>query len=771
MRQADQIRASNRALIENLFNGLPPYTANEVEQNRIITNVNDLTASRLFFDTTKQFSNAFLKAGNYFTVRLTCGPTHKRDEWSRIITTEINRVMKKSQRYRQTLRNVFAQLVLHGIGPASWGTPQMWIPTMHQLCDVLIPSQTLLTMENLSHFAIYRRYTAAQLAQKISGPRVDKGWNKGVVAKCIEWSEKQYGGTISGADWNWTPERIAEAVKENSGMYSADQVPTVNCWDFYHISDDEHNTGWRRRIVLDIPSRSETSDDDSRKITANTKNIIGGRDQFLYTSGERNYADTLDEIIHFQFADGSVVAPFRYHSVRSQGFLVYALCHMHNRLRCKIVDATFENLLQYIRVNSVDDAERVKKIDLISQGFLPPDWQFVNQNERWQVNQNLVQLMLNLNQRQLSESSPNFNDNFGQRGSSEVEKTATQITAELNKASATVGTILQEAYGYQETQYRENCRRFCIPNSRDKDVREFRAACVRQDVPVDYLDVNKWDVSADRVMGNGNKQLEVAQAQQVMSIYQVLDPDAQQIAKRDFLFAVTDDPAKVNMLVPSQKQVSNSVHDAQLAASTLLLGLPMDLKQGVNHGEYAATLLGMMQSMIQRISQSGGVGTPDQIIGLQNLAGQTIQGQPIPGNGAMAHIQILSQDKESKSEVKKLSDVLGKLMNEVRAFAQRQQEAQQQQNGNGNQLPPEDAVKLKAQLVLAETKAANMKASHDQRMQQRQQTHEMQLEQQRASDQLANANEIRKSQVGEAVEDLKTAAEIRRQNGETQTVE
>lgn len=766
LRLSDQVRATNRALILDLFNGLPPYSEQEATQNRITSNLSNLSANRIFHDSTRQFSNAFLRADNYFTVSLDTGPKHKRDDRGRAITRELGKIMKRSSRYRQTLRNVFAQLILHGVGPVVWNDKYRWCPSMQEMCDVMVPSQTLLTMENLSYFAVYRRYTAAQLVKFTRGPKRDKGWDVKNADAAILWAGKQTGGTVSGVDWNWSPERIAESVKENSGYFSSDQVPTVNCWDFYfqNDEDDAKTDGWNRRIVFDIPSAPEVSDG---KITASTKNIIGGRNQYLYDSGSRVYSPNYERLIHFQFADGSVGAPYRYHSVRSLGFLLYALCHLNNRLHCKIVDATFESLLNYIRVTNPDDTERMKKIDLISQGFLPEGFQFVSQNERWKINQELVTLMINLMRQQMSESSPSFNQDFGSGDNSVVEKTATQITAELNKASASVGSILNEAYIYQQAQYEEIARRFCIPNSIDADVREFRVNCLNKGVPVEYLDATLWNISVVRVMGSGNKQLEIAQAKEVMSIYQLLDPDAQRVAKRDLIFAVTDDPSKVDQLVPQEEQVSRSVTDAQSSAPALLMGLPTDLKEGVNHGEYSATLLGMMQAVVQRTMQSGGVGDPQLLAGLQNLAGQSIDGQPIPGNGIMNHINILSQDKEAKSEVKQLSDALGKLMNEVKAMAQRQQEVaqqQQEQNGNGNGLPAEAAVKLKSQLVLAEAKAENSKLSHQQKLEQKQQSHQQKMEIAQQNAQLTNANRIRETQVAESIEDVKAAAEIGRES-------
>jgi hypothetical protein len=765
MKLADYPRSSNRARIDDLFNGVAPFTPEEQLQNRITSNVNFLDATRIAQDARAQFSGAMQKPGNYFSVKLDSGPIHKRAEWSEIISTEINKRMKASNRYTETLNNVFAQVVLHGVGPVSWEDKQCWCPTMHSMADVGIPSRTLLTMENLPYFYIDRRWTADELWRRTHGPRVDKAWNMPVVERAIKWAGDQYGQSIVGSDFPYTPERWAADLKDGTGLAASDLVPTINVKDFYYLADEKKEWGWKRRIVLDCPAPTETSDG---KLAASNKSIIDGRNEFIYDPGDRNYASKLSEILHFQFADGSVVAPFRYHSVRSLGFLLYSVCHLQNRLRCKLNDATFEALLNYFRVSNPDDAERLQKVDLINLGIIPEGLNFVPPQERWQVNQNLVQQTMLLNQRSMAENSTSYTKDFGQNPERRTpEKTATEVTAEVNAATAMVGSMLNRAYGYQEGQYREICRRFSIKNSKDADVRAFRAACLKRGVPEEYLNSEFWNVAAERMVGRGNKQLELSQLQMAMQFINRLDPDAQRLLMRTFMFAAVDDSTFADQLVPYQKNMeTDSVHDAQLSAATMLMALPMGMRKGVNHGEYAATLLGMAKTTIDKVAATGGVGTPEDVAGLQILLGQTVEGQEIQGNGAANHIQILAQEKDNKQEVKQLSDALGKLLNEVRAMAQRQAEQQQQQQGEaGNQLPPEDAVKLKGQLVLAQTKAEVMKAQAEQKLQHKDAQFQQRLQQTQAKDELANAQRIREAQVSESAKDLEVAGKIQRDTG------
>ena len=79
--------------MDDLFNGLPPFTPDEQIQNRISTNVNFLDATRIAQDARSQFANGLQKPGNYFTVKLDHGPIHKRDAWGDIITKQINKRM------------------------------------------------------------------------------------------------------------------------------------------------------------------------------------------------------------------------------------------------------------------------------------------------------------------------------------------------------------------------------------------------------------------------------------------------------------------------------------------------------------------------------------------------------------------------------------------------------------------------------------------------------------------------------------------------------
>jgi hypothetical protein len=128
----------------------------------------------------------------------------------------------------------------------------------------------------------------------------------------------------------------------------------------------------------------------------------------------------------------------------------------------------------------------------------------------------------------------------------------------------------------------------------------------------------------------------------------------------------------------------------------------------MNHIEYVETLLANMAIVIKKANRQGGMATMDQIIGLHNMAAHI-----------QAHIEIIAQDKEEKARVKAYNDQLSKLMNLVKAFAQRLQE-QMEQQAQSNGHDPETAGKVQSMLITAQAKAENTKESHAQRTAQRQ---------------------------------------------------
>ena len=758
MRQADYPRGQNRAKIDELFAGFPPWTQTEAESARINTNVNFLDGPKLAADARRSYYNAFVKPANYFTMTLNGGPARKRGAWSAIVTKEINRIMKNSLAYFETVRSQMANTVLHGVGPTHWSDLQKWRPRAIDQADLLVPSGTLLSMENLNHFAIWRQYTAHQLSDMIERKHVDPGWNLPLARASVKWAVEQPAGTNS--DWDTlSPEKLVEQIKEDGVYYSSDAVPTINTWDFYFHSSEGKKSGWRRRMILDVPPKGEINVGQSKM---NRTKLGLDTMQWLYNGKDRTYAYDRENILHFQFGDLSPKAPFKYHSVRSLGWLIFAVCHLQNRLRCKVNDATFENLLNYFRVSGADDAERLTKIDLHNYGVVPEGVEFVNQNDRWQINHQLVLGAMADNRQQMNEAASQFREGRD-TGAAQKEKTATEIMAEVNAANALVGTMLSLAYTYQKSQYYEIVRRFMVPNSSDPDVRKFRQRVLAQGVPTRVLNADMWDVDPEQVLGSGNKTLQIAMAEKLMAVRPLLDPDAQRDVLRLYVQANSDDPSLAERWVPSKPiLVTDSTHDAELMIGPLMQGVRVRPIKGQDPAQIAVALLESAGQIVQRIQTVTQTPTEPELAGLVNVA-FTIE----------RYLQQASQDPNNKDLVGNIQGQLEQMLNLLGQWRE-QVQSQQQQNGGGQMDP-----KIQKELALTQARLEGLKAEAQTKAQIEQQKNQQRLQQsdqrfrqdqqQKEEDHIAGLRgELQQGQVDTTLKDAKMAADIENERRQAQ---
>lgn len=747
MLQSEYVRGSNRARIAKLANGAAPYTAEECAENNVAVNINDLTHTRLLHDARTQFGNAFNKTGFFSRATLNSGPERKRDERSRVVTRLWNRPMKRSLPYYESLRAKFGLLVLHGISPSVWENTWRWCPKPLGVEDVLMPGETLLGFENLPFFAIRRSFTGIELAKLTRlnmDEKPDPGWNMPFVKRIMKWMDEQ-ATMLRSMNWPdvWAPEKIQERNKEETGGFLAgDRAPRIDVFDIYCYDDSDGKEGWVRRMILDSWSEPSIPQPGGQVNLSRKDGTPGDTNGFLYTSKKRKVAMTWQEIISFQFADLSAVFPARYHSVRGLGWMLYAPCHLGMRLRCKFYESVLEALMMLYEVDSQQDVQNALKLNLINKGFIDKTIRPVPADKRWQVNAGLVELGMRDIMQVISENSAAWtqNQNFSK---DRTEKTRFQVMAEMQAMTALVSAALAQAYMYQAYEYREIFRRFCKPNSKDPDVRSFRAACLREDVPVKYLDnAEYWDVEAERITGGGNKTLEMQIADWLMQNRPAFDPEPQRDILRKAVLAYTDDASTAISLVPEAPQlVTSQTREAEHIAATLMSGIPIEPLSGENHIEIITTLMKILDQKIQQGMQSGGMVPPQVLMGLNAISQQIA-----------VRINLLAADPAEKEFVKQASDKLSKQMNELRAFGQRLKAAMQK-NGDGaqGQMDPKDAAKIAGMQATSQQKVKQMRESHAARTAQRQ----IQFQQKIQQDAQQHQADLQKT-------DLEAASNIRR---------
>ena len=233
------------------------------------------------------------------------------------------------------------------------------------------------------------------------------------------------------------------------------------------------------------------------------------------------------------------------------------------------------------------------------------------------------------------------------------------------------------------------------------------------------LDVDRWEVHPDQVIGAGNKTMAMAQVNALLAMRKNLGPDAQRRVDHMAIEVYTDDPALAETMAPikGMEQPSKSVEHAESLTSRLMLGLEVKPTPKMVLEDYVLVWLKDMALEIKKIQAAGNVGNQDQVAGLANM-GATIN----------SFLKIMAGNRDEKRKVHQLEQALSGLMNFVKGFAQRLQEQQKKAQG-ANGLSPEAQGKIEAAKITAAAKAKNSTESHALKTAQRQAQFE--LEEQR----------------------------------------
>lgn len=729
MRIAEEPRSEDRNTLLRLYNGNPPFDEATAEENNIQINLNDLEGVNILAQARRQWTNAFIKPKNYFIGKPDSGPAHLRYTWSQQFTRNINSLLKRSRPMIGQSRATGANNVIFGIGPVMWRDRRSIVPKPIPVGSLLVPSETEIDDfdESLSYFAIFKELTHEQLYDATHGPRVDPGWNMKLVDSQLEWLKEQLRKSPNSLAYQYMPERITELIKQDKGYFGSDAVPTVDVWDFY-FRECENGKGWYRRMVLDWGTGDDLASGKKhdRKMPA-SRNKVGdeGKIEFLYSSGKRKYANRVEEILHCQFGDCSVYAPFKYHSIRSLGWMLWGVCDLQNRLHCKFNEAVFEQLMWFFQTAGNQDLLRLKKVNFEHMGVIPQGIKWLTANERFTPDHALVQAAFARNRQLMADSSTTYTQNYAStQGAQGNARTATETMAIVNSAQALSSSIIELGYTYEEFKYREMVRRACLKNNSDPMAQAFQAACLRDGIPQEMLDPERWHIEAERVVGGGNKTVQMATVGFLNNIRKNLPPHGQRIVDHISVEAATDQPELAEEIAPlgENQPISDSTHDAQLSTERLMMGLEYKLPKSAVAEDYVFVWLKDLANMVGNAMKAGGMATPEKLTGMLNMQVHIAQ-----------LLGIMQSNPDEKVKVRGYKDAFGKISNHIKAMAQRlqqqmQAQAKQQGNGDGGEQA-KTAAKIQAMVIEADAKAKIMENSAAART--RQKEEQFQLAEQR----------------------------------------
>lgn len=703
MEQSHLVNSNNRAKINRQFNGGNPYTPKEEEDLQVEVNVNFLEGTKLAQDGNRQVNSALLHKGNFFTASCLGGKPEKRLDYGMSFTENIHQYLKRGKsgrKYAFQIADRNRDFTLHGKGIMIWTNDYDWMPKYNSPEDVLVPTDSNLDFsDSLGHLAVNSWLSPYQFKKLTQGEKTDRHWSKVFAAEVLKSLKNVKNYTPVLYD---QPEKVESLWKQHALYMNSDILPKIKITTIYYQNPD---TG---KI--------------HRKIILRENQCIGVeiKDKFLYDGNDEPFADNFDRVIHVLYGDGGVVAPLKFHSVRGLGMMLYGVIELMNRMRCQFTQHMFDQLMMLFRVQNPADRDRPKKIRYAqNERVLEEGWSIVPPQERHQINDGLIEQGFSMFRQLLSENSASFVQDIGKQSSGEAI-TAKEATIRQNSVNVMVSSMLEMAYQQENFKDEEIVRRFLNPNSQDPQVKEFRQKCIADGIPEKLLVPDNWRIDTERVLGGGDRALALEEANMLLSQIDRYDTPQQRMIQRNWTTVVTRSPDMGKSLVPEKPlEATDGRKAAEDVFGSLMWGIVVSKREGFEQVDYVTAMLQMMEAKIGQIMQTDGVGTPQDVIGLQAVA-----------QDAGQHIQLLESDKSKKQIVKQFSDALGKLVNEVNGMAQRQQQAAESAGQQGQDL--ETQAKAEAIMKLTEAKMQAKDAEMQQKLQHREAQFEQKMKEKEA---------------------------------------
>lgn len=704
MQLVETVRANDRALIDTLANGSRPYTVDECENFQIKINVNWGEMNRQIRDANRQVNSALIYKPVLFNLICRGGEVEKRDEYSIKATKNFNDCLTKKKtgkRFKFNLQSRNASFVLHGIGVLFWPNDYHSYPRFQPLENLLIPSDTSQDFSDLSYFDMKVDLTPYEFSKLTQGDKVMNGWDTEFARKILDSLQELKFQNPNNYNWWQHPEQMQELFKQNRTYLDSDAVAKVKLHFFFQRDDEDGK--WYRKIFLR---------DESQYVSG----IMGqvNKDEFVFDS-DVPFADDIEQILHVQYGDNNIVPPKKFHSTRGLGQLLYSPAEVLNRYRSDILQSAFEANKTYFKIQSPADKSRQNVIDLMQYGVMEDGISFVPEAERHQVRTDLAEFVMSECRQSLSENSASFVQDIDTGTKKEMTLGEAQIRQQ--SVNLTVSSMLEMSYDQEVFLGVEMLRRFLFKNANTQESKWFVEQCVKDGIPKELLIDSMWDVKVEKVLGSGDASLANQEVATLMSWRPQFDPKSQRTILRMAATTVTKDPAKGMLLVPeTEVQATDGRLEAENVFGTLMDGVPVTLREGIDQFGYIDGMMQMMGAIISRISQTDNVGTPQELIGLQTVSQDVAK-----------HIELISADQQNAQKVKIYGDAIGKLDNLIKAFGQRQQQAAQKQQES---VSPEAQAKAQAITTQSQLKIQTKEAEFEQKLQHREIQFQQKIEQQ-----------------------------------------
>lgn len=506
MAQREDPRAQDRATIQSVRDGAPPFDPSELRAKGMSAkvNVNFLEMDGAISQALAPYHDLVHSVDLLAWVEPDVADPQSRREWAEIISEEFTRTIRDWSDFKYNFQKLADAFVTNGVGLTHFESDDDWTWTADKLGRFLFPKRTRPSARRVEICCVEEDMTPTELHRKITRDGAEEaGWNAGFGKKMIVEATKTKLSEKEAQTWNW--ERFQEEVKNNDLRFGAEvaisgSIPVVHYMVTEFDGKVSHYIGIRDEAYADTwLYRNRSKFDDMTQVLS------------IFTMGIGN---------------GYI------HSIRGLGYKLYGLNQLQNRLRSAAGEGAINSsqiLLQPPDTGAAQAAQQTRLTPGTGLQILPPGFTVV---ERAFPNLSTNTFPMTREIQQIVQN------NTGQyRSSAQVldsrEKTKAEVEMDAEKETVLESSALNNFYDPWGELLKEKHRRMAEGHGTGS---VFIERCVARGVPEDVVR-GPAQVFVVRAIGDGSPQLRITVQQRILDISHKFDETGQRNAVQDYLFA------------------------------------------------------------------------------------------------------------------------------------------------------------------------------------------------------------------------------------------
>lgn len=718
----DDKSSRDRAAVDAMFNGEPPYVQAELDEmgQGDRTNLNFNEALALAEQAEAGYYDLTNSVRELITVKTSFGNPANRPSYEAAIAEEWTRMVREWPSFEFHFQNLVSKFVRHGVSVAYFPDEKDWRFVSAGFDTFKLPRGTAATEDSVEVAAVKSPLLAHELYQIISKPYAARaGWNVELARREImEAANKQIEQDSSKyRDW----ERLERDIQNNDmvfGHVDASEIDLVHVW------------------VREFDGRV------SHFIT--TLNDNGG--DFLFHRHGR-YRSVHQAYTIFTYGIGNGF----YHSIRGLGYKIFPHVAVSNRLRCAAVDGAIASSTAVVQ--PIDQSARALE-DLTTTtigpwSVLPPGLKVVERSLP-NFGQNVMPVIGDLSMQLQNVSGSYMSRSITPDGQA---RTAYEVRAQQMKDAVLSASSVNLFYVPWKRLLSEMFRRTTLRNSRVDDpggamVAEFKRRLSQRNVPLEAL-YKVYQVDPLRAVGSGSASMRILSLDEAMGLAGSMDIVGRTNLVRDRLAARFGYDV-VDRYVPAPNAAARPPIDAKMAElenAMLRQGQSVSVIPSENHKVHADAVLNLLADVLEAVRQQ-------QMPLQESLAVFQVA---IPH--AEQHVQFVSQDPVHAQE----GALMRKALQQISASAQRiADEFQADQERQQDAMAAEQQRQQEAQEAYVRDLEARAGATADPRLQQELQERQVRMRMDLDEHEFSKKLRADKAAQERALKDAEVAAQLAR---------